>query len=135
MIMMKRASKIILLNKERKVLLQLRSKHHSHPGSWSLFGGHIDGPETPEEALIREIKEEINYDLTAYTFIKMTIVEDFGQVYWFYGTVDAALSELTLREGDDFNFFTYEEAKKLNISPASKKILMEYYQQGSPSPK
>ncbi|MBP9759105.1 NUDIX hydrolase [Candidatus Dojkabacteria bacterium] len=29
-------------------------------GKWSLVGGHIENGETPEEALIREVKEEAN---------------------------------------------------------------------------
>jgi 8-oxo-dGTP diphosphatase len=122
------ASKIILTNKENKVLLQLRSKNHSHPGSWALFGGHIEDSETPEEALIREIKEEINYLITDYQLIKETVVEDFGKVFWFHGIIDAKLPELTLNEGDDFNFFTYEELSKIKIAPESKKILIEYFE-------
>ncbi|MGV8162122.1 MAG: NUDIX domain-containing protein [Candidatus Nanoarchaeia archaeon] len=121
-------SKIILTNKENKVLLQLRSKNQSNAGSWALFGGHIDGLETPKEALIREIKEEINYSLTDYKLIKETMVENFGKVYWFHGVIDANLSELTLNEGDDFNFFTYDEILKLKIAPESKKRLIEYFE-------
>ncbi|MCW8966726.1 MAG: NUDIX domain-containing protein [Candidatus Pacearchaeota archaeon] len=125
---MKSAAKIILTNNEDKALLQLRDKKHSHSGCWSLFGGHIDGSETPVEALIREIKEEINYTLKNYKLIKETFVEDFGKVYWFHGLIDVELSELTLIEGDDFNFFTYEEILKLKLAPESKKRLIEYYE-------
>ncbi len=124
---MKSGSKIILVNNEGKVLLQLRDSCHSYSGSWALFGGHIEGSETPEEALIREIKEEINYTLKDYKLIKETVIKDFGKAYWFYGTIDAELSELHLGEGDDFNFFTYDEILKLKLAPESKKALIEYF--------
>ena len=124
---MKRAVKIILTNKDDKVLLQLRDAAHSHAGSWALFGGHIDGSETPEEALVREIQEEINYSLKDYRLIEESLVPEFGQVFWFHGTIDADLSELTLLEGDDFNFFTYEDVLKLKVAPESKKRILEYF--------
>jgi 8-oxo-dGTP diphosphatase len=125
---MKSASKIILINNEGKVLLQLRDNNHSHAGDWSLFGGHIEVSETPENALVREIKEEIGYYLKNYKLIKESNVENFGKVYWFYGIIDKKLSDLKLNEGDDFGFFTYNEILKLNISPDSKKIIIEYFE-------
>jgi mutator protein MutT len=125
---MKSAAKIILINKENKVLLQLRDREHSHAGCWALFGGHIDGPETPEEALVREIKEEINYSLTNYKLIEESYVEDFGKVYWFQGVIDAKLSDLNLNEGDDINYFTYDEVLKLKLAPESRKRLIEYFE-------
>ena len=57
---MERASKIILVNNEGKVLLQLRDKGHSYPGSWALFGGHVNDSETPEEALEIHRKKQKN---------------------------------------------------------------------------
>ncbi|MBU1110978.1 NUDIX domain-containing protein [Patescibacteria group bacterium] len=125
---MKKAVKIILVNKDNKVLLQLRDAQHSHSGSWSLFGGHIDEGETPADALIREIKEELNHELTNFQFIKKTMVDTFGEVYWYQGIMNVGLSELTLIEGDDFNFFTYGELSKLKISPESKKRLIEFFE-------
>ncbi len=125
---MKSAVKIILTNTENKVLLQLRDKDHSHTGCWSLFGWHIDGDETPEEALLREVKEEINYTIKKYEFIKEVYVEEFGQVYFFHGTIDVWLDQLTLLEWDDFRFFAYEELAALQLSPTSWKIVTEYFE-------
>jgi 8-oxo-dGTP diphosphatase len=33
-------------------------------GKWELIGGKIDGNETPTEAIVRELKEELNCDAT-----------------------------------------------------------------------
>jgi 8-oxo-dGTP diphosphatase len=37
--------------------------HHMLTGLWLPPGGHIDKDETPDEALLREIKEELNLDI------------------------------------------------------------------------
>jgi 8-oxo-dGTP diphosphatase len=78
---MKSAVKIILTNNKNKVLLQLKDNDPSYSGYWTLFGWHIENNETPEKALIREIKEEINYSLKNFKLIKKTIVKEFGEVY------------------------------------------------------
>ena len=48
------------LIKGDKVLLGLRSKQKSlAPGTWDISGGHCEDGETIEQALVRELKEEI----------------------------------------------------------------------------
>lgn len=124
---MESAVKIILTNKENKVLLQLRDQDHSYTGYWALFGWHIDGEETPEEALLREIKEEINYDLKYFSFIKEYVIEEFWKIYLFHGTIDVSLDKLTLLEWDDFRFFDHEELSHLKLTPNVEKVLTEYF--------
>ena len=116
------------MNKENKTLLQLRSKDQSNAGTWALFGGHIEDNESPELALVREIKEEINYYLEKFKLIKKTTVSKFGEFYWFYGVIDVDINELSLNEGDNFKFFSYEEMLKLEIAPNSRKILIDFYE-------
>jgi 8-oxo-dGTP diphosphatase len=47
-----------------RIMLQQRSKHVSHPYTWSFWGGKAEDDERPIETLIRECKEEIG-DLPA----------------------------------------------------------------------
>lgn len=106
----------------------MRDKDHSYTGYWSLFGWHINDNETPEEALVREIKEEINYDIKEYSLIKEYILEEFGKIYLFHGYVDSPLEELILREGDEFRFFSYEELWRIKLTPNGKVILADYFE-------
>ena len=49
---------------EAAVLLTRRPSHmRKHPGQWALPGGSIDGEETPEQAALRELHEEVGLQL------------------------------------------------------------------------
>ena len=60
----KRFASIFLYKKSGEFLLQHRTDDAPrNPGFWSIFGGGIEEGESPFEAVIREIKEELDYDL------------------------------------------------------------------------
>ncbi|HIH17265.1 MAG: 7,8-dihydro-8-oxoguanine triphosphatase [archaeon GW2011_AR6] len=55
---------IILYDNKKRILLQHRGKNSPRlPGYWAFFGGGIEKGETPEQAVRRECKEELNYIL------------------------------------------------------------------------
>jgi 8-oxo-dGTP pyrophosphatase MutT (NUDIX family) len=56
---------VLVINPEGKVLGVTRKTDHN---DWGLPGGKIDGDESAEDAIIREVKEETGYDLTDVTF-------------------------------------------------------------------
>ena len=56
-----------IIEQDDLILCALRSEHMSLPGKWEFPGGKLELNELPEEALNREIKEELN--------IKIRIVE------------------------------------------------------------
>ena len=45
------------------VLTRRSTKLRTHPGQWALPGGRIDPGETPEQAALREMAEEVNLQL------------------------------------------------------------------------
>jgi 8-oxo-dGTP diphosphatase len=47
-----------------KVLAMKRASHKPLPGKWEFPGGKIENNESAEEALIREIKEELNTEIS-----------------------------------------------------------------------
>ena len=56
-----------VLIQDDKVLLVKRLPHRRvYPNLWDLPGGHIEGDETPEEALRRESLEELAIDPVEY---------------------------------------------------------------------
>lgn len=46
-----------------KVLVTRRPDNKRHPGLWEFPGGKIDSGESPEDALIREIHEELGAEI------------------------------------------------------------------------
>ena len=115
--------KIVLLNDKNQALLNLRSKDaKEYPNTWSFFGGGVEKGETPEEGLIREVKEEINFDLKEYKKIYEINADNKKNIYY-AGKCNGPLSSLSLGEGDDFGFFSYEETKKLFMRELNRKVL------------
>lgn len=55
------------LIRDGKVLLVKRAPNmQSYPGVWDLFGGHIEGDESPEDALRREAMEELGVEIESF---------------------------------------------------------------------
>ena len=52
-----------IIEQDGLVLCALRSERMSLPGKWEFPGGKLEVNELPEEALIREIKEELNIEI------------------------------------------------------------------------
>jgi len=51
-----------------KVLITRRALKENFAGGWEFPGGKIELNETPEDCLIRELKEELNIDISIDKF-------------------------------------------------------------------
>jgi len=122
-----RGVKVVLTNDAEEILLQLRSLNMEKGGKWSLWGGGIEENETPEEAIVREVKEEIGFDLKDFTKIDERTDEEGRYRYWYKAHIAKPISELTLNEGDDMKFFTYEETKEIPLTINTQRILKQLF--------
>ncbi len=52
-----------LIDADNRVLIAQRPDHKSMPGLWEFPGGKVEAGETPEEALIRELREELAIEI------------------------------------------------------------------------
>jgi 8-oxo-dGTP diphosphatase len=133
---------ICLLYREGKLLMQLRDNIPTilYPGLWGLFGGHMEAGETPEIAVVREIAEEIGYDLPP-DFSKFGIYAD-DQVYRniFHAPLTVPVTELDLQEGWDLGLLTLAEIasgfaysavaqESRPIGPIHQQILLDFAKQ------
>jgi 8-oxo-dGTP diphosphatase len=135
---MKEIAAIILENDTGEFLLYLRDNKPGipFPGYWDLIGGHVEEGETPEEALVREVKEELDIDLKEYTFYKKyeCLTGDAYEniKYIFTGKINIPIEEITLLEGVRPQYFSRNEIPNVKFANILKSIVMEYIQENSP---
>ncbi len=69
---MSKVATALLFDGNNKLLIYLRDDKPgiSFPGYWDLFGGRVEPGETPEQALVRELKEELNIDVEQFELYK-----------------------------------------------------------------
>ena len=65
-------SAVALIDPDGRVLLAQRPEGKSLAGLWEFPGGKVDSGETPETALIRELKEELGIDTFASCLAPLT---------------------------------------------------------------
>ena len=66
-------SAVVMVDIDGRILISQRPEGKSMAGLWEFPGGKLEAGETPERALIRELKEELNIEtaescLAAFTF-------------------------------------------------------------------
>jgi len=115
----------VLWRADGTVLLQHRDDDPAivEPGKWSLFGGGVDACESPLDAVLREVEEEIGYRLKALR--PLIVIEGKHQVYDLYlAAIDAPLETLQLNEGQGFAYVTPERAlSELDLADVARLAL------------
>jgi len=107
------------------VYLQMRTKDAPHnPGMYGIFGGSLEENESHEEALVREIKEELDITLTEYHLFGK-YEETVSIMNLFYLEVsDDFESKVTVLEGQYGKFISENDIEQNNlILDVHKKIL------------
>jgi 8-oxo-dGTP diphosphatase len=71
-----------LIDVDGKVLINKRPSGKEYEGYWEFPGGKIEDQETPELALIRELREELNIDVESSCLAPLTFnTHDYGGFY------------------------------------------------------
>ena len=117
-----KSSKAIITFKE-KYLLQLRDNKENifFPGFWGLFGGRQDNNEKEKLAVKREVKEETNLNVLISSQILSVNFHMIGlkkkrKITYFDCKIKKS-PKITLNEGQKYNFFSFNELKRLKIVP------------------
>lgn len=129
---MQKIAAIILENDQYEFLLALRDNKSwiPFPNHWDLIGGHVEEGETPEEALIREYREELGLELNNYKFYKEFLClkgDAFENIKYIYtGKINIPVEEINLYEGQYVRYFKKEEIPDLKFANIIKSIMLDY---------
>ena len=113
----------IIENKD-KVLITQRKKGTNQEFKWEFPGGKMEDRESPEECLIREIKEELGLDIE--------VLDTFDFVYHEYPTIKILLlaykckligGEIEAIDCNDFEWVNISEMNKYEFAEADIPIV------------
>ena len=114
---MKLAIALAMLQRDDRWLLQLRDDIDTIlcPGQWGLFGGHLEPGETPEQAVQRELEEEIAWRPEPPLRPWFSDASGSRVVHVFRGELLRPLEELKLLEGQDWTLASLSELRSETI--------------------
>lgn len=125
----------ILVNDRDEVLLQQRDDKTTlrYAGYWTLFGGAVEAGESPDEAICRELWEELELELPL-TFWKRypcparTLPDRLTTINHVYiGRMTRDLNELQLLEGQAVGYYTQEQSAKLTLAFMQSPVLASFW--------
>lgn len=129
---------VILYNPRDEILLQHRDDKPGLPyaGWWTVFGGAVEPGETVDEAIHRELMEELeldlqplfwyDYDCPIRSIPDRLIVTN----HVYTARLDHPVETLTLHEGQGMAWFTRASAP-LTLAFAQESIVQRYFQEFS----
>ncbi|MCM4169587.1 CTP pyrophosphohydrolase [Arenibacter antarcticus] len=105
--------------KDDKILIAQRSEEMKLPLKWEFPGGKLNKGEDEERAIVREIKEELNIEISPLKRISSNI-HDYGSIKIKLTAYlcDYIAGEIKLLEHKDFKFVGYENLKDYDLADA-----------------
>ena len=112
-----------IIYKNNKFLIAQRNLKKSQGGLWEFPGGKVEQDETYEQALKREIKEELNADIEVEGYV--------GENIYHYPEKDIKLifykakllsENIELLEHEDYKWITKQNKDKFEFAEADKAI-------------
>jgi 8-oxo-dGTP diphosphatase len=120
---------IILLNSNNQVLLLLRDNKIDipFPNMWDIPGGKVEGGESPEQALRREMMEEMSINnLGEINLFKIYTSKNLTD-YIFWKRIKLNPAEINLKEGQRIEYFDIDRIRKTKLAFNYNEVLESFY--------
>ena len=112
-----------LMKENDKFLLCQRKKGDRYGLLWEFPGGVIEERESPQEAIKREIKEELGVEIEVNNLVREFFDEDQTlKIRIFLFRCHIAQGVPRACDCRDFGFFLFKELGDLDLAPADRKI-------------
>ena len=109
------------IEKDGKIFCAQRPEGKSLGGYWEFPGGKLEEGESPEEALIREIHEELNSQIEIISFVNEASYDyDFGTVVMKTFHAKLVSGNLDLLEHQDSAWLEPSRLKTLDWAPVDR---------------
>jgi 8-oxo-dGTP diphosphatase len=133
---MKEISQVLLFDRNSRLLVYLRDDNPAipFPNHWDLFGGHLEADETPEQALVREVREELGVELKHWNFFRVyqctrgDVYPNIKHIYW--AQIDQSSAQLTLNEGQRLMSIGLNELDRIKFANILREIVADFIEDG-----
>ena len=118
---------IIIQDAKDNVLLMLRDDIPTiqYPNKWVTLGGQVEEGETPEQAIVRELDEEIELKIEPPKLVHVyEWPEKTEYVFALHHNVDI---NTPLHEGQAIKYFSREELQKMDLAFHDNQIVKDFF--------
>lgn len=119
---------IIVYDNDNKVLIAQRSKYKkSFPLLWETVGGALEGNETPEQCIRREVLEELNCSIQDLKLFKVYVINDKDRyvLIVYSGRINDPIKPNS--EIEKIRWIVESEINKFDFYGNEREKLLDYY--------
>ncbi|QZY54929.1 8-oxo-dGTP diphosphatase MutT [Crassaminicella profunda] len=109
----------ILINEKEEILIAKRKEEKHLGGYWEFPGGKIEAGETPEQSLIRELKEEMHIEIKIKNYFGENVYEyQRGMIKLIAYTCEIVKGKIILTDHSEYKWVKKEDLNQYELAPA-----------------